>query len=363
MDDWAIVVGITDYPDLGTLGGPERGATDFFNWVTSPKPEGGGIDPQSNRARLIITSKCVPPPPYGDFINAQPMMSSVTKVFTEIFVQSQQNHANNEGVQVGKRLYLYFAGHGFEPAGAITQGQAALLMADSADGIFGNHVPGTAWAEWFYKAGFFEEVLLFMDCCRDYLPGIAANPVIFKEQIGGEKLKKKRLYCYATDWAKKSWEREMDFDKKIHGVFSATLMKGLSGAACDRFTGEITTDSLRGYLKEAMQFYFSSEDQKNPAISKEPRLPDFGDEDFVIATVTKIPVYQINLNLPPEFQNKSLELNYGSGKQLHKEILTSNGAVLSLNLSRGFYTLSINEPGGIATGFQVNGIGAEDVSL
>jgi hypothetical protein len=358
MEDWAIVVGITAYPGLSELGGPETGAREFFDWVTSPKPEGGGIHSDSGRARLIISSECEPAPPYSDFSIAEPTVVRISRVFEQLYVLSEQNRNNDKGSQVGGRLYLYFAGHGFDP-----QGQVALFMANTAEGIFGNHISGTGWAEWFYKAGFFEEIVLFMDCCRDYIPGIPANPVTFKEQIGGNQLKKKRFYCYATDWGKKSWERKMN-DGKIRGVFTETLMQGLLGAACDRSTGEITTNSLRGYLKDAMPFFFDEQDRKNSSIRKDPTLPDFGDGDFIVAQVqvTNIPSYQITIQLPAEFLNQELQLIYGSGAQM--KIMDLNaplGTSLPLTLSRGSYTLRVKGPGGVARGFDVTGIGSEDV--
>jgi len=358
MEDWALVVGITQYPGISTLGGPERDARDFFKWVTSPQPEGGGVDPheKTGRAKLIITSTCIPSPPYQSFLEAKPTMEGITGVFEKMYALSEQNNANGKGRQIGRRLYLYFAGHGLEP-----KDEVALLMANAKEGIWNNHVSGTGWADWLYKAGFFEEILLFMDCCRDYFPSVTPNPV-FPELLAGNNIVKKRFYAFATAWGKKSWEREMEDDKQVHGVFTTTLMKGLRGAACDRFTGDITATSLRGYLKDAMQFFFTEQDRKNPAIRKDPIIPGFEDPDFTIARVTAIPSYQITINLPAEFQNQALQLIYGSGQHMQITDLNSQGATLPLTLSRGSYTLKIKGEGGIAKGFDVKGIGPEDVT-
>ena len=357
MEDWALVVGITAYPGISALSGPERDAVDFYNWVTAAKPEGGGVDPDPNtgRAKLIITSTCIPPPPYQLFLEAKPTMERINEVFEGMYALAQKNNAAGKGRQIGRRLYLYFAGHGLEP-----KDEVALLMANATEGIWNNHISGTGWANWLYKAGLFEEILLFMDCCRDYFPSVAPNPV-FPELLAGNNMEKKRFYAFATAWGKKSWEREME-DKQVHGVFTTTLMKGLRGAACDRFTGQITTTSLRGYLKDTMQFFFTEQDRKNPAIRKDPTLPDFGDPDFTIAKVTQIPSYQITVKLPSEFQNQDLQLIYGSGLQMQIIDLKTASTTLPLTLSRGSYTLRIKGAGGIAKGFDVRGIGPEDVT-
>lgn len=364
MDDWALVVGITAYPGLSELSGPERDALEFFKWVTSSKPEGGGVnpdpdpqDPYAGRAKLIISSKCKPPPPYSVFFKAEPTIARIGQVFEEMYYLSEQKRQSGQGRQIGRRLYLYFAGHGLAPA---DNNQVALLMANSTVGVWNNHISGTGWAEWFYKAGCFEDVLLFMDCCRDYRPAITPNPV-FPEALGGNELQKKRFYAYATEWGKKSWERQMEDDGEVHGVFTRTLMRGLWGAACDRFTGEITASTLRGYLKDNMQFFFDPADTLNPNVLKEPRVPDLDGPDILIAQVTQIPTYQISVNLPAEFQNKELQLIYGGGDTLQMLDLGATAGPLNLDLPRGSYTLKIrgqNGPGS-SKGFGVKGIGPE----
>jgi hypothetical protein len=360
-EDWAVVVGITAYPGLSRLRGPERDARSFYEWVTCEK--GGGIDPDAKwetlqQATLIVSSECKPRPPYKVFTDALPTRDTINKTFENMHRLAKQNLNDGKGRKIGRRLYLYFAGHGFDP-----EKQVALLTANSSEDIWGNHVSGTGYAEWFYTAGYFEEVILFMDCCRDLRPSISANPVTLPPTTGGT-APKKRFYAYATDLGKKSWERKMA-DGKVHGVFTTTLMKGLTGAACDRFTGEITALSLRGYLKEAMPFFFDEKDKNNPQILKEPRVPDFGDPDFVIARVDAVPTYPVTVNLSANLQNKDLQLIYGSGENLQIEDLSGTLSALSLTLARGSYTLKIKGQSGpeSSKGFDVKGIGPENVIL
>jgi hypothetical protein len=59
--------------------------------------------------------------------------------------------AHGDGAVVGRRLYLYFAGHGFAP----TDTETALLMANATRTRGGHHIPGRSYAEWFYRAGYF----------------------------------------------------------------------------------------------------------------------------------------------------------------------------------------------------------------
>lgn len=354
MQDWAIVVGITAYPGLGELGGPERDARDFYDWVTSER--GGAIDPDSGRATLIISSDCQPAPPYESFLVAKPTMEQVNDAFLKLYVRAEENQKAGHRRRVGRRLYMYFAGHGFEP-----EIQVVLLTANAAQGIWNHHVSGTGWAEWFYTAGYFQEVLLFMDCCRDIRPIISANPVLIQPTTGGND-EKRRFYAYATDLGKKSWERKMA-DGLVHGVFSTTLMKGLRGGACDSRTGEITSRSLQGYLMNNMKYFFDEKERADPQIRKQPRVPEY-EPDFIIARLDEIPKYPVTVSLPPELQNRELMLVSGAGQNLRIERLRSEGPTLSLELAKDVYAVVPDgQFGGQPKELEVRGIGPEDVSL
>ena len=69
--------------------------------------------------------------------------------------------------RLGRRLYIYMAGHGIAPG----ENQTALLMAnanyDKRRYGTGYHVIGEYVAGWVADAHYFDEILLFMDCCRE----------------------------------------------------------------------------------------------------------------------------------------------------------------------------------------------------
>lgn len=347
MEDWALVVGITAYPGLSELNGPEIDAKEFYEWVTSPA--GGNIPPDSGRAKLIVSSGVVPPPPFGSANIAKPTDAMIKEVFDEWDEIAAKNLKDGAGRRVGRRLYLYFAGHGFEP-----DNHVALFMANANDDRF-HHLTASAYANFFYRSAYFEETLLFMDCCRDYHPGIAASPVHFPDRSSGKPEERKRFYGFATSWGKKSWERQMD-DGQVHGVFTATLMRALKGAACDRNTGEITTATLRSYLKENMRYFLDEKDRENPNIIKEPRVPDEGDPVFVIAKVADIPKYKVTIHIPSEHRGKKMELIAG------RKIIPLPAPEEPLELARGLYYLRIDGLDEMID-FQVKGIGAEDVNI
>jgi hypothetical protein len=71
--------------------------------------------------------------------------------------------------RVGRRFYIFLAGHGITPLRAASpiMDDTALLMAD-ADTSDLLHLAGLGYAEWFRTAGAFDEIVLFTACrmCR-----------------------------------------------------------------------------------------------------------------------------------------------------------------------------------------------------
>jgi uncharacterized caspase-like protein len=138
--DHAIVVGISKYPLLGDLAGPENDALDFKSWLLDPI---GGNVPEANVHTVL--SRDFPQAPAGALHKAQPQIAELNLLFDDFYAVGENNGT------VGNRLYLYFAGHGF----AKDIESAALLMANAARGaIAGRHFPGRPYANWFRQAAF-----------------------------------------------------------------------------------------------------------------------------------------------------------------------------------------------------------------
>jgi hypothetical protein len=158
-EDWAIIVGVQCYPELEDLGGPENDARAFKNWARSPR---GGNVPSQN-VELIVTSQFRPP--FSSVDLARPTAERVHQAFEKLQNIANANAARGLSRRVGRRLYIYMAGHGFAPR----DDQTALLMANATRVRIGPgyHILGQYNADWFFKAGYFDEIALFMDCCRE----------------------------------------------------------------------------------------------------------------------------------------------------------------------------------------------------
>jgi uncharacterized caspase-like protein len=262
--DWAIVVGVRRYPGISDLDGSENDAQDFFNWLVDPA--GGAVPPA--QVKLILSSQFPDP---ADATNATPTNAEIERAFEWLDDEAEKNRQNGDGRKVGNRLYLYFSGHGYAPS----RDDAALLMANATPRRSGNHIAGRLWAEWFYEAGYFDEIALFMDCCRDSYTTVGMRPAHLNRVVNTKGINdRKRFYAYGTEWDRKAWERLNPTDNKVHGIFTTALLSGLRGRAADENTGLITAASLKIYLYHNMKNFLTAEERANPDISQEPHVVD-----------------------------------------------------------------------------------------
>jgi len=230
MADHAVVIGITRYPDLGNLQGPELDALDFAKWLEHDAPQ---TLPKEN-IRLVLTSK---------FPNdlRKPTTEQVDEAFTEIV----DLPLGPNGL-AGDRLYMYMAGHGFSP----TIEDAALLMANAAKGKTGFHIPGRPYANWFRRAKRFDEVVLFMDCCRENHSRAPLKSPPWDDQVAGAL--SRSCYGFATDWSRAAREGPFGKPPEVRGRFTVALMEGLRGAAANPDTKALTGTSLKEFVLNAL---------------------------------------------------------------------------------------------------------------
>jgi hypothetical protein len=355
--DRAIVAGISRYPDpaFGDLDGPEYDAKAFYNWLVSPD---GGAVPSKN-IELILSSNFIPrdlgpgKPPFASPSEALPGVTEVQRAFDRL--HDMINAIRTKGTNyLGRRLYIYLSGHGFAPSDA----EAALLTANAARDRLAYHVLGRYNADWFFHAACFDEILLFMDCCRQM---VGAQPPLNMPYSGVESpdalTRVKYLYGFATQWSKNT--RERDIGGVIRGVFTTALVEGLRGAAAGP-DGKITTNTLSDYLYNHMRGFMTPADKDDPNLSNEPDLysqPKRG-EGFVIVELTKkpknvveqftqfvfgakpeAPKFPVVLRAPAELSGKPIQILDYLLQPLGPPILAQ--PEVKLELERGMYLIQV----------------------
>ncbi|MGD0498194.1 MAG: caspase family protein [Bryobacteraceae bacterium] len=332
--DWSLSVGVRFYPDpeFGNLGGPDVDADGFHQWVTSPS--GGGIT-DTDRARLVVSKQYNPP--FSSPRRAKPTAEIINDFFTELDDISKENVKKGDGFGVGRRLYLYFSGHGYMPVA--TKHEIGLLMANATPSRLGNHVLGRAWADLLSGAGYFREVLLFMDCCRNEFTNAPLNVPFLNPGNDPRAAKKARLfYAYATKAKGLARERKAP-DGEIHGVFTSTLLAGLWGGAADPDTKEIRGSSLKAFLYQNMRQFLAPEDLNNSDIPKEPDVwPALSpEEDFSICTAVPMK-FPVCVTFPDSYAGRRINIRCNNKV---KETTIADGTFWDAPLCCGVYSAEI----------------------
>lgn len=209
--------------------------------------------------------------------------------------------------RLGRRLYVYVAGHG---AGLSfrddSEGDDAVLLLANANNNNGSHVLTRIRALFFLRAGMFDEIAVFMDCCRN---PISVNPS-FPNYFGAIDVttlnqEKRKFYAFATKWGIAT--RERSFGGATRGVFTMALMKGLRGAAADR-TGIITSNSLRDYLMGHMRDQLDPNDQNTDVPQPDVPMPAV---NLVFGALEDRPLVKVTINIPAALTNRNITVSDG----------------------------------------------------
>lgn len=333
-EDWAIVVGISRYPhpELAPLAGPERDAKDFHDWLIAPT--GGDVPP--NQAKLILSSDYPAP---ASPTAAQPTVQAVSDWFDQLLDLADSNNQKgtkyNNVYDVGRRLYVYLAGHGI----STVDDEAALLMANWTPKRAGYNLAGRPWLQFFMKAGYFAEGILFMDCCRDYLPRAMTGVPLYTTvaAAAGGLATAKTLYAFATKWSHRSREWDINQDGNVRGVFTTALLKGLRGKACE-INGEVTADSLSQFLRDELPKLLPPGADSSGGESQQPDLIyDTAPTSRLVLAKMKPPLYPITIQFKPQSLGHNVRIIGDGFTAIKTDVATA--APWDLELGRGIYLI------------------------
>jgi Caspase domain len=327
-EDYAIVVGITHYPGINNLKGAENDAGRFYEWLIAAD---GGAVPEE-QAKLILSRHYDPPASTRQ--DAKPIAQDIISLFERLIDKGEAN----ETKRTGRRLYIFLAGHGFSPLGyADLPGieEAALLMANAQSPRYmGYHIPGRGYALWFITSALFDEVVLFMDCCRDNYTRVSAAFPPWLPLDNNRAQKVRPFYGFATEWSRKSRERIIVDGGEVRGLFTWSLLKGLQGNARDK-DGCLTSGSLKRFVHNFLPTLFTP---KQIATGQNQRAKFEGDEDIILdarkppaRARVSIDFTALDANLQVTLIDPSLKL---LGQHLPKD------GIWEIDLEPGIYSLS-----------------------
>ena len=226
--DYALIFALDKYGDTEkwrTLKGAINDADRFNRWLLGP-----AAVPKTHIIEEV-----------GDDSGTRPQLSDLMAKVMDLL------RAQPSGARIGRRLYIFLAGHGVE---AIDQArlETLLVTAESRDNWV-QGFPGNLAMSHFRLEARFEEIILFMDCCRTMSAearpswNIPTTPDALAKSVRWGSALAAQLF---TD------VRERKVSGKMQGIFTSALMDGLEGKAKDG-EGRITTESLSSYLYETLK--------------------------------------------------------------------------------------------------------------
>ena len=245
MTDYAVVVGIAEYPGLTNLAGPDTDAQAVYDWLVDPA--GGNLEREN--VELIRSAQFDPIDPQ----DPKPASGSVKAALLRIAAKTQQ--------APGNRLYMYFSGHGFAP----TLEEGALFTAEASQ-LAPFHVYAHSWLKAFRRAGMFRDVVLWMDSCMNYQQSVMPDEA--EMRISRSTKPPGPAFVGLAAQTKSALEHKMA-DGKVHGVFTWTLLEGLRGGASDE-RGRVTGESLKAFLQSAMPEFLPDEVRRAAAVDLHP---------------------------------------------------------------------------------------------
>ena len=98
----------------------------------------------------------------ADAKDERPILAHMDDFFIKIDEITAKNNEEGNGLRAGRRLWMFFSGHGF----AQSLKSSGVLMANATfKRVF--NFSAVLWADRLHEGGWFDEVLLFQDACRN----------------------------------------------------------------------------------------------------------------------------------------------------------------------------------------------------
>jgi len=234
-EDWAVVAGINYYPGFSNLQGPVLDTTLFKDWALT---RGFVPDDQLNH---IKSPEAAPP----DVYSAEPTREKIDDAFRRLIRAAEPKRFH----RLGRRLYIFFSGHGIVATGDRTPDYrgAALLMANADSNSLVLHVGARAAAEWFRAHGIFDEVILFTDCCRDQEDNISPSDLIVPPWKA-LRPEGRFFYAFPAMLGSKAWEKPLDKYGRVRGVFGYVITEALNNPKLYDDKGQLTGSALESHL-------------------------------------------------------------------------------------------------------------------
>jgi uncharacterized caspase-like protein len=257
-DHYAIVIGIDGYSQLRRLRASGKDATRFGLWLQSD--DGGGLPPEN--IQVIVSPPDLPSNPF----DARPVAYQVDDALTRLGL--------SKSGRIGKRLYFYFAGHGFGP----TFDDVGMLMANAADpDRLGYNIGLRPFRLFFQQSEAFDEVIFILDCCRDPVVNADTSKPGIKPGHQGTGVAVRDFVLMAAEYGEKAFQATDKATGEPRGLLTDAILDGLKKPDAADGLGRFTASSLFDYV--AKQIVKMGAD---PKLQQTPRVDNPKPETEII---------------------------------------------------------------------------------
>lgn len=272
--DYALVVGINDYPRYKSLNGAIEDAHEIKRWLLN-EPIGGALPAANLR---MVTSIANPPP-------ARPIQQEIDEELQAIFDEARQKG--------GRRLYFYFSGHGF----ASKPSDVALCLASWSKTFRNLAISSLQYRDAIAEHGIFSEIVVLLDCCRTREVAAVGFPPTNPRPAAAQQAGQARFFiAHATELFQQSMEASVPGGNGepplVRGHFTRALLAALWGGAAEK-TGGVTPSALKSYVeRETPLIAGEAGHSQKPVVSNEL--------DDTVRLGSAVPKLDVEIRLKPE---------------------------------------------------------------
>ena len=300
----ALLVGVDRYKGYRELFGARADAEDLKAWLLAI-----GV-PADNITSLLS--------PLKEDKTFPPVSLEVHAWLDMLDEEAQAEARKDQAFPLGPRVYVMFAGHGYNAA---TGQQTAIFPRSNKN--FWDVMPIVPVKTYLETAAYFQEVIVLSDACRDQIDFAPDLAFPRKPETSPNASKVKVFQVYAAKAGQKAKEKK--FNGKFRGVMTHAFLRGVTGAARDD-DGHVTTTKLKNFIKSAVISELGE--------SLKPEVIE-GDE-FVICDAPKV-FSRLRIN-PVQEKAGTATLKFHTGNQEAPIDLSLGAQVIEVPI--GKYTLT-----------------------
>jgi hypothetical protein len=304
-NEYALIVGLSEYPAVGNLKGPVNDLHDVYGWLT------GDLHVPEDHIKKWSDApmKLYREPTAEDFIN--------WLLDCDASAKDAKAKDSEAPFPLGDRLYVYYAGHGYNA----TTAQQSMIMPVSTRRTW-NVVPVIPFRESIRLRGYFKEIVMVFDGCRDVLT--YAKDLNWPDQpdAAASSGNVKVFSAFASKSGKKALEKQFA-DGRWCGVLTQAFLAGAKGYAADE-TGVVYAAALKKFVFAAVK--------DRLGVDHDPDVDDGSDPNDPLS----FPLFNAPRKLPRILIKP---VNPVNGKAALRRIAT--GDVVQIDLSAGPQTLEV----------------------